>query len=395
MVDSEITAVTDSSDTYTVNSGGTAFKAGHLAKAEGFTNAANNRMFKVASSTGTTVVAAGTPALIDEIAPPSTAKLQVIGFERTSGDITATSTGLGATADYIWGGHVRLGLQAGTREAALHAVDTHGPLDGLTADEGLIIRFGRELLESPQVSDDTFNAVRARYGEQGLVELTAVMSLYTMYATILRVMDHQAAAEARHLTPRSGPKTPHGSRTRRRRSSPRLARGAVGGIAPLPKGEAPREAPANRPGSRGWPRRLSARSLAQALSLLWPGCSVTRMAGDLIQQGHTMLTLVTGDRRCASGHGQTPPTQRGDHRQPIGQDRGKRGIRGFDTHKQIKGRKRHLFVDTLVLILTMVVTAANGQDRDGAKSLLEVLRHQFSRLRLTWADGAYAGDLLA
>ena len=58
-----------------------------------------------------------------------------------------------SNADYIWGGHVRLGLQAGTREEALHAVDTHGPLDGLTADEALIIRFGRELLESPQVSN--------------------------------------------------------------------------------------------------------------------------------------------------------------------------------------------------------------------------------------------------
>jgi 4-carboxymuconolactone decarboxylase len=105
-------------------------------------------------------------------------------------------------ADFIWGGHVRLGLQAGTREAALHAVDTHGPLDGLTADEALLIRFGRELLESPQVSDDTCNAVRARYGEQGLLELTAVMSVYTMHAAILRVMDHQAAADARHVTPR-------------------------------------------------------------------------------------------------------------------------------------------------------------------------------------------------
>ena len=102
----------------------------------------------------------------------------------------------------IWHGHVRLGLQAGVREEALHAVDTHGPLDGLTADEALIIRFGRELLESPKVSDATFNAVRARYGAQGLLELTAVMSVYTMNANILRVMDHQAAADARHLTPR-------------------------------------------------------------------------------------------------------------------------------------------------------------------------------------------------
>jgi hypothetical protein len=44
--------------------------------------------------------------------------------------------------------------------------------------------------------------VRARYGEKGLLELTAVMSVYTMNAAILRVMDYQAAAAVRHLTPR-------------------------------------------------------------------------------------------------------------------------------------------------------------------------------------------------
>lgn len=107
-----------------------------------------------------------------------------------------------SNADYIWNGHVRLGLEAGVREEAIHAIDTYGPLDGLTADEALIIGFGRELLESPRVSDETFNAVRERYGEQGLLELTAMMSVYTMNANILRVMDHQAAADARHLTPR-------------------------------------------------------------------------------------------------------------------------------------------------------------------------------------------------
>ena len=42
-----------------------------------------------------------------------------------------------------------------------------------------------------------------------------------------------------------------------------------------------------------------------------------------------------------------------------------------------------------------MVTAASVQDRDGAKHLLGGLRHQFSRLRRIWADGAYAGDLLA
>jgi putative transposase len=63
-------------------------------------------------------------------------------------------------------------------------------------------------------------------------------------------------------------------------------------------------------------------------------------------------------------------------------------------HKQVKGRKRHILVDTLGLLLAVVVTAASVQDRDGAKSLLEVLRHKFSRLRLIWADQAYAGELI-
>lgn len=43
----------------------------------------------------------------------------------------------------------------------------------------------------------------------------------------------------------------------------------------------------------------------------------------------------------------------------------------------------------------MIVTAGNVQDRDGARLLLEVLRHTYARLRLIWADQAYAGELVA
>ena len=46
------------------------------------------------------------------------------------------------------------------------------------------------------------------------------------------------------------------------------------------------------------------------------------------------------------------------------------------------------------LLLSVVVTAASVQDRDGAQQLLEVLRHRFARLRLIWADQAYTGDLV-
>ena len=51
-------------------------------------------------------------------------------------------------------------------------------------------------------------------------------------------------------------------------------------------------------------------------------------------------------------------------------------------------------MDTLGLVLAVVVHAANIQDRDGAKLVLERLRHKFSRLRCIWADGGYAGQLV-
>lgn len=68
--------------------------------------------------------------------------------------------------------------------------------------------------------------------------------------------------------------------------------------------------------------------------------------------------------------------------------------RGYDAGKKVSGRKRHLLVDTLGLLLLVVVHAASTQDRDGAKLVLEKLRHRFTRLRVIWADGGYAGKLI-
>jgi putative transposase len=69
------------------------------------------------------------------------------------------------------------------------------------------------------------------------------------------------------------------------------------------------------------------------------------------------------------------------------------GERGFDAGKKIMGRKRHLLVDTLGLILAVCVHSAGIQDRDGAKLLLEKASW-FGWLRTIWADGGYAGSLL-
>jgi putative transposase len=67
--------------------------------------------------------------------------------------------------------------------------------------------------------------------------------------------------------------------------------------------------------------------------------------------------------------------------------------RGYDAGKKVAGRKRHLLVDVLGMLLVVVVHSASTQDRDGAKSVVGKLAHRFLRLRLIWADGGYAGAL--
>lgn len=62
--------------------------------------------------------------------------------------------------------------------------------------------------------------------------------------------------------------------------------------------------------------------------------------------------------------------------------------------KKVKGRKRHILVDTLGLLLTCIVHPASVQDRDGAKWVLARATFDFERLRIVRADGGYAGKLV-
>ena len=117
----------------------------------------------------------------------------------------------------------------------------------------------------------------------------------------------------------------------------------------------------------------------------WQASGATEaMHGELREQG-----------RIAAGRKPQPTAAVIDSQSVKAAEEVARASRGYDAGKKINGRKRHIAVDVLGLLLTVLVTAASVQDRDGAKPLLWNLRRAFPTVKLTWADGGYAGKLVA
>ena len=70
------------------------------------------------------------------------------------------------------------------------------------------------------------------------------------------------------------------------------------------------------------------------------------------------------------------------------------GERGYDAGKKVSGRKRHIAVDVLGMIMAITITSAAVQDRDAAKGLLTLLLSMYHRIQIIWADGGYLGKLV-
>ena len=110
----------------------------------------------------------------------------------------------------------------------------------------------------------------------------------------------------------------------------------------------------------------------------------------------TISTTPLRDRvRVAAGRTPAPSAAIIDSQSVRAADTVPRASRGFDAGKKVNGRKRHLAVDTLGLLLVVLVTAACVQDRDAARPLLWRLRAGYRGIRRVWADGGYAGKLVA
>jgi 4-carboxymuconolactone decarboxylase len=99
---------------------------------------------------------------------------------------------------FEWAYHVLEARKVGVREEAIAAIRERRT-DGLTADEALIVQYVGALFRRHRVEQATFDALRARLGVDGLVELTATAGYYGMLACILNAFDVTPEAGAEVL----------------------------------------------------------------------------------------------------------------------------------------------------------------------------------------------------
>ena len=170
-----------------------------------------------------------------------------------------------------------------------------------------------------------------------------------------------------------------------------------------------RYVPAEVPGRRGRPRVWPLRRIVEAILYLdRAGCAWRHLPDSFPpwptvygyfaawRDDGTLARLhdaLRGQVRAAAGRDAEPTAAVIDSQSVRAADTVPRASRGWDNAKKVNGRKRHIAVDAMGLVLAVVITAASVQDRDAARPLLWNLHRTCCRIRLIWADAVYAGKL--
>lgn len=110
-------------------------------------------------------------------------------------------TGRHWTASYEFQAHRRMALEAGLAPAICDAIAEGRRPHTMSADETLIYDFCAELLATGQVDDGPYEKVKARWGEKGVVDLTATVGYYCVASLVLNVARHPLPEGAVALKP--------------------------------------------------------------------------------------------------------------------------------------------------------------------------------------------------
>ena len=93
--------------------------------------------------------------------------------------------------DYEWAAHAKIAREVGVDEQTIEVIANRLPTSGLSNEYAEIVEFTRDLLVDHRVSDEAFDAVKGRFGESGLIELTSTVGYYSMIACVLNATEIQ------------------------------------------------------------------------------------------------------------------------------------------------------------------------------------------------------------
>jgi 4-carboxymuconolactone decarboxylase len=115
----------------------------------------------------------------------------VIRFESTLSDhdreIVICTTAIERDCPFEWESHTPIARKAGASETTLDAIESGQPVDD--ADDAVLVDFTRELCRTGKVADEVFERARDRLGEEGTVELAAIIGYYTMLALFMNACE--------------------------------------------------------------------------------------------------------------------------------------------------------------------------------------------------------------
>jgi transposase len=165
-----------------------------------------------------------------------------------------------------------------------------------------------------------------------------------------------------------------------------------------------------QPGTRGRPPKTSRREVVNAIRYLArSGCAWRYLPTDFPpwetvywyfarwdREGivDRLCTVLREQLRVRQGRHPHPSAAAMDSQSVRAADTAPKATRGWDNGKKVNGRKRHIVVDTLGLLLIVLVTAANVSDSAAGRQLLWRMRGSHPRVRRVWVDGGYQNGLL-
>lgn len=104
-------------------------------------------------------------------------------------ELTALAAARELECKHEWGAHIEHAQKAGIPVATIRAIHQRRGPEHYSSEDAQVISFVHELLRTHRVSEPTFQALYARLGERGLVELTATIGYYAMLACTLNALD--------------------------------------------------------------------------------------------------------------------------------------------------------------------------------------------------------------